>query len=109
MEFDTLKEKIIERIKEIYDPEIPVNIYELGLIYSIECEKKEDDSTFCLVTMTLTSAGCPVSETLYEKVADIEMKIEGEYDLVVLPKIVFDPPWTQEMMSDDAKLALGML
>ena len=108
MEFDVLKEKIIEKIRDIYDPEMSVNIYDLGLIYSIECEKKEDDSTFCLVTMTLTSAGCPVSETLYGQVADIEMQIEGEYNLEILPKIVFDPPWTQDMMSDEAKLELGM-
>jgi len=108
MEFDVLKEKIIEKIKLIYDPEMSVNIYDLGLIYSIDCEKKEDDSTFCRITMTFTSAGCPVSDELYGKVNDIEMQIEGEYDLVIEPNIVFDPPWSQDMMSDDAKLALGM-
>ena len=54
--------------------------------------------------MTLTSAGCPVSDTLYEKIADIEMQIEGEYDLVVLPKIVFDPPWTRDMISEDGQI-----
>lgn len=109
MQFDVLKEKIIENLKKIYDPEIPVNIYDLGLIYSIDCEKTKDGGTKCVVTMTLTSAGCPVSEDLYEQVCDVSYMIEGEEDLDVLPKLVFDPPWTQNMMSDDAKLALGML
>ena len=109
MKFDTLKEKIVEKLKNIYDPEMSVNIYDLGLIYSIECEKKEDDSTFCLITMTLTSAGCPISETLYSLVCNIEKQIDGEYNLVIETNIVFDPPWTRDMMSDDAKLALGML
>lgn len=109
MEFDALKEKIIEKLKEIYDPEIPVNIYDLGLIYSIDCEKKEESVTLCTVTMTLTSAGCPVSEVLYDQVCNISYIIDGEDNLDVVPKLVFDPPWTQSMMSDDAKLALGML
>ncbi|WP_415248990.1 iron-sulfur cluster assembly protein [Sulfurimonas sp.] len=109
MNFDILKEKIIEKLKDIYDPEIPVNIYDLGLIYSIDCEKKDDNSTSCIVSMTLTSAGCPVSEVLYDQVCNVSYIIDGEDDLDIIPKLVFDPPWTQDMMSDDAKLALGML
>ena len=108
MEFDPLKEKIIEKIKDIYDPEIPVNIYDLGLIYSIDCEEKEG-TTHCTVTMTLTSAACPVSETLYDQIYNIGYIIDGEENLKVVPKLVFDPPWTRDMMSDDAKLLLGML
>ena len=108
MEYDTLKEKIIEKIKDIYDPEIPVNIYDLGLIYSIECTDKED-YTRCIITMTLTSAACPVSEELYDKIEDIAYLVEGEGNLEVVPNLVFDPPWSRDMMSDDAKLLLGML
>ena len=108
MQYDELEEKIIEKIKDIYDPEIAVNIYDLGLIYSIEFEAK-GEQILCLITMTLTSAGCPVSETLYESICDIGYLIEGVDNLEVFPEIVFDPPWTRDMMSDDAKLALGML
>ena len=108
MKYDVLKEKIIEKIKEIYDPEIPVNLYDLGLIYSIDCVAKED-YTRCTVTMTLTSASCPVSESLYDQIEDIAYVIEGEGNLEVAPNLVFDPPWTKDMMSDEAKLSLGML
>ncbi|MDB2562354.1 iron-sulfur cluster assembly protein [Sulfurimonas sp.] len=109
MEFDTLKEKIIEKLKMIYDPEMSVNIYDLGLIYSIDCEKKEDASIDCIITMTLTSANCPVSGTLYDLVSNVGYCIEEVEDLETIPKLVFDPPWTQSMMSDEAKLTLGLL
>lgn len=105
---DALKERIIEELKKIYDPEIPVNIYELGLIYSIECAN-ESDGMKCVVTMTLTSVGCPVSETLVDQVRNIGYLIDDVSDLAVEPCLVFDPPWTQEKMSDEAKLQLGML
>ena len=108
MKYDALKEKIIEKIKEIYDPEIPVNLYDLGLIYSIDCIEKED-YTRCTVTMTLTSASCPVSENLYDQIEDIAYVVEGEGNLEVVPNLVFDPPWSKDMMSDEAKLSLGML
>ena len=105
---DTLKERIIDELKKIYDPEIPVNIYELGLIYDIDCAP-ESNGMKCVVTMTLTSVGCPVSESLVDQVRNIGYVIDDVADLVVEPYLVFDPPWTQEKMSDEAKLQLGML
>ena len=108
MKFDDLKERIVEELKKIYDPEIPVNIYELGLIYSIDCAD-EGGSIKCVVTMTLTSVGCPVSESLVDQVRNIGYVIDDVPDLVVEPYLVFDPPWTQDKMSDEAKLQLGML
>ena len=108
MKFDVLKAKIIDELKKIYDPEIPVNIYELGLIYEIECAEERGGIT-CIVTMTLTSAACPVSESLLDQVYNIGYLIEDFPDLKVQPYLVFDPPWSQEKMSDEAKLQLGML
>ncbi len=108
MKFDALKEKIVEEIKKIYDPEIPVNIYELGLIYGINCTE-ESEGVKCIVTMTLTSVGCPVSESLFDQVRNIGYLIDEYPDLVIEPYLVFDPPWTQDNMSDEARLQLGML
>ena len=98
-----LKNKIIEEIKKIYDPEIPVNIYELGLIYKIEFDeinKKAD------IEMTLTSPNCPVAESLPNNVKENVLKVEGinEVDL----KLVWNPPWTKDMMSEAAKLELSL-
>ena len=108
MKFDAIKTKIVDELKKIYDPEIPVNIYELGLIYKIECAEERSGIT-CIVTMTLTSASCPVSESLVDQVRNIGYVIDDVPDLVVEPYLVFDPPWSQEKMSDEAKLQLGML
>lgn len=108
MKFDAIKTKIVDELKKIYDPEIPVNIYELGLIYAIECAEERGGIT-CIVTMTLTSASCPVSESLVDQVENIGYLIDDVPDLVVEPYLVFDPPWSQEKMSDEAKLQLGML
>lgn len=108
MKYDDLKSKITEKLKEIYDPEIPVNIYDLGLIYGIDCAK-ESHGTKCVVTMTLTSATCPVSESILDQVRNIGHLIEDEPDLVIDANLVFDPPWNQEKMSEEAKLQLGML
>jgi len=108
MKFDALKEKITEELKKIYDPEIPVNIYDLGLIYSIDCAK-ESSGVKCVVTMTLTSVGCPVSEILIGQVRNIGSIIDEYPDLTVEPNLVFNPPWSQEKMSIEAKLQLGML
>ena len=108
MKFAPLKEKIIEKLKEIYDPEIPVNLYDLGLIYSINCAK-ETKGKKCVVTMTLTSAVCPMSESIVNQVKNISSLIEDEPDLNLDVNLVFDPPWSKESMSDEAKLHLGML
>ena len=97
-----LKEKIIEEIKKIYDPEIPVNIYELGLIYDIKVE----DKNTAKVKMTLTSPNCPVAESLPKEVKDGIMQVEG-IDNVDLD-IVWDPHWNQTMMSEAAKLELNL-
>tara|TARA_B100000965_G_scaffold403956_1_gene433425 strand:+ start:3955 stop:4257 length:303 start_codon:yes stop_codon:yes gene_type:complete len=97
-----LKEKIINEIKKIYDPEIPVNIYELGLIYKIEVieEKKVN------IDMTLTSPNCPVAESLPKMVKDNILKVAGVSDVEL--KLVWDPPWTKDKMSEAAKLELNL-
>ena len=97
-----IKEKIIAEIKKIYDPEIPVNIYELGLIYKIEVDEKNKVS----VEMTLTSPNCPVAESLPNSVKENILKIDviSKVDL----KLVWDPPWTKDKMSEAAKLELNL-
>jgi FeS assembly SUF system protein len=97
-----LKEKIVREIKKIYDPEIPVNIYELGLIYKIEIKEK----TKVLIDMTLTSPNCPVAESLPKMVKDNILKLD-EIDDVDL-KLVWSPPWTKDKMSEAAKLELNL-
>ena len=97
-----LKEKIIEEIKKIYDPEIPVNIYDLGLIYDVKVENKNTAK----VKMTLTSPNCPVAESLPKEVKDCIMQVE-EIENVDLD-LVWDPPWNQTMMSEAAKLELNL-
>ena len=98
-----LKNKIIEEIKKIYDPEIPVNIYELGLIYKIEFDEKNKKAD---IEMTLTSPNCPVAESLPNNVKENVLKVEGidEVDL----KLVWNPPCTKDMMSEAAKLELNL-
>ena len=98
-----LKNKIIEEIKKIYDPEIPVNIYELGLIYKIEFDEKNKKAD---IEMTLTSPNCPVAESLPNNVKENVLKVKGidEVDL----KLVWNPPWTKDMMSEAAKLELNL-
>ena len=97
-----LKDKIIVEIKKIYDPEIPVNIYELGLIYDIIVQK--DNSV--KIKMTLTTPNCPVAESLPKEVKDSVMEITGvkKVDL----DLVWDPPWDKSMMSEAAKLELNL-
>ena len=97
-----LKDKIIEEIKKIYDPEIPVNIYDLGLIYDVKVENKNTAK----VKMTLTSPNCPVAESLPKEVKDGIMQVEG-IDNVDLD-LVWDPPWNQTMMTEAAKLELNL-
>tara|TARA_Y100000768_G_C23805436_1_gene599260 strand:+ start:243 stop:545 length:303 start_codon:yes stop_codon:yes gene_type:complete len=97
-----LKDKIISEIKKIYDPEIPVNIYELGLIYKIEISDENKVS----VEMTLTSPNCPVAESLPNSVKENILNVAGvkKVDL----KLVWDPPWTKDKMSEAAKLELNL-
>ena len=97
-----LKEKVITEIKKIYDPEIPVNIYELGLIYKIEVieDKKVN------VDMTLTTPNCPVADSLPKLVKNNILKIDGVLDAEV--KLVWDPPWSKDKMSEAAKLELNL-
>ena len=97
-----LKEKIIKEIKKIYDPEIPVNIFELGLIYKIEVI----DNKKALIEMTLTSPNCPVAESLPNSVKENILKIDGVEDVEL--KLVWDPPWTKDKMSESAKLELNL-
>ena len=97
-----LKEKIISEIKKIYDPEIPVNIFELGLIYKIEVT----DNKRAIIEMTLTSPNCPVAESLPNSVKDNILKIDGIDDVDL--KLVWDPPWTKDKMSEAAKLELNL-
>ena len=97
-----IKNKVIEEIKKIYDPEIPVNIYELGLIYKIEV----DDKNKVKVDMTLTSPNCPVAESLPKEVKDNIMKVEGVSDVNL--NLVWEPPWDKEKMSEAAKLELNL-
>ena len=97
-----LRDQIIAEIKKIYDPEIPVNIYELGLIYDVKVENKNTAK----VKMTLTSPNCPVAESLPKEVKDSIMQVEG-IDKVDLD-LVWDPPWSKDMMSEAAKLELNL-
>ena len=96
-----LKEKVISEIKKIYDPEIPVNIYELGLIYDISIKDKDVN-----VKMTLTSPNCPVAESLPNSVKENILNIDEINDVDL--KLVWDPSWTQDKMSEAAKLELNL-
>ena len=97
-----IKEKIINEIRKIYDPELPVNIYELGLIYDIKVVGKKAE-----IKMTLTTPNCPVAESLplevKNKIADIDGVKSAEVEMT------FDPPWNRDLMSEEAKLELGFL
>jgi len=97
-----LKEKIVSEIKKIYDPEIPVNIYELGLIYKIEIKEAKKVN----IDMTLTSPNCPVAESLPRMVKDNILKLDGVDDVNL--NLVWDPPWTKDKMSEAAKLELNL-
>ena len=97
-----LKKKVIEEIKKIFDPEIPVNIYELGLIYKIEVDEKNKVN----VDMTLTSPNCPVAESLPNQVKDNIMKVEGVSDVNL--NLVWEPPWDKDKMSEAAKVELNL-
>lgn len=97
------KEAIIEALRKVFDPEIPVNIYDLGLIYEINIS----DESKVHVLMTLTSPNCPVAETLPVEVRDKTLSVDGVREADV--ELTFEPPWDQEMLSEEAKLELGLL
>jgi FeS assembly SUF system protein len=97
-----LKKKIILEIKKIYDPEIPVNIYELGLIYNIGIDEKNKVN----IDMTLTSPNCPVAESLPNSVKERVLKVDGVSDVDL--NLVWDPPWDKDKMSEAAKLELNL-
>lgn len=100
---NSLGDKIVRVLKTIYDPEIPVDIYELGLIYDVFVNEDSDVK----ILMTLTTPNCPVAETLP---MEVEEKIKSIDDVKSAEvEITFDPPWTQDLMSEEAKLELGML
>jgi len=98
-----LKDQIIDALKTVYDPEIPVNIYDLGLIYGIELS----DDAMVDIEMTLTAPGCPVAQTFPGTVEEVVRSVPGVQGAHV--ELVWDPPWTQDMMSEEARLELGFM
>ena len=100
---EQMEPDIVDALRTVYDPEIPVNIYDLGLIYGFEI----DDSFFVDVKMTLTAPGCPVAETFPGIVENAVKGVAGVSDARV--ELVFDPPWTMDYMSEEAKLELGLI
>ena len=98
---NTLKDSIIEALGTVYDPEIPVSIWELGLVYNIDIDEKNN----VLITMTLTTPNCPEAETIPDRVAEAVSKCENVGDVRV--EIVWEPTWTQDNMSEAARLELG--
>jgi FeS assembly SUF system protein len=98
-----LEEQIVKMLKTVYDPEIPVNIYDLGLIYGVDVDDKKNVT----LTMTLTAPGCPLADFIVE---DVKMKIESIKEInTVEVKLVFEPEWHKDLMSEEAKLELGFL
>ena len=97
------KDKVIDALKEVFDPEIPVNIYDLGLIYTIELDEKNNVNIY----MTLTAAGCPVADEMPGWVADAIKTIEEIKKIHV--EMVWEPMWGMDMMSDEARLELGFM
>lgn len=103
-----LQNRIVDALREIYDPEIPVNIYDLGLIYDVRIrEEAALNETLVEVDMTLTAPGCPVAQTFPGVVENAVREVDGVTDAMV--DLVWEPPWHQGLISDEAKLALGLL
>jgi FeS assembly SUF system protein len=98
---DTRIDLIIERLKDVFDPEIPVNIYDLGLIYNVDV----DEANKANIIMTLTSPGCPVADMLVEDVRQAALAVENVVEVDV--ELTFDPAWDKSMMSEEARLELG--
>ncbi len=100
---EALKDEVIGQLRTVYDPEIPVNIYELGLVYEVNINDDHDVD----IVMTLTAPNCPVADSLPAEVHDRIATIDGVKHVNV--ELTFDPPWDQDMLSDEAKLELGLL
>jgi metal-sulfur cluster biosynthetic enzyme len=98
--FEEVREKIIENLKNVFDPEIPVNVYDLGLIYEINFEEKENN-LYCVIYMTLTSPACPVAGTIMEQVKLVSLAVDEVYEAKV--HITFSPRWTNDMVSEEGK------
>lgn len=99
---ETLTDRVVAALRQVYDPEIPVNIYDLGLVYRLEI----NGDGVAEVDMTLTAPGCPVAQTFPGTVREAVMRVAGITDARV--ELVWDPPWTQDRMSDEVKLELGL-
>ena len=99
-----IRDRIVHAIKQVYDPEIPVDIFELGLIYNIDIDEPAKKAT---VKMTLTTPNCPEAQSIPQYVKQMVERVEGIDEATV--EIVWDPPWNKELMSDAAKLQLGMM
>jgi FeS assembly SUF system protein len=99
----SLEAEIVNVLKNVYDPEIPVNIYDLGLVYDIDT----DEQNKVVITMTLTAPNCPVADILPNEIKEKVSALPGVSDVEI--NLVFDPPWNQSMMSEEALLELGML
>ncbi len=98
-----IESELVDQLKTVFDPEIPVNVYELGLIYDVEVS----DARHVTITMTLTAPNCPMADEVVEEVREAVMNVDGVTGAEVL--LVFDPPWSQERMSEEAKLELGFM
>ena len=99
-----IENKVIEHLKKVYDPEIPANVFDLGLIYNIEFIQKEN-YLYCMITMTLTSPTCPVADSLLEQVKYVTLAVDEIDEAMV--RLVFSPPWDPSMMSEDAREIMG--
>lgn len=98
---DTRIDQIIEKLKEVYDPEIPVNVYDLGLIYNVDVDENDTAN----IIMTLTAPGCPVADIMMDDVTEAAKSVEGIKKANV--NLTFEPPWDKSMMSEEARLELG--
>jgi len=103
IDFLQMETRIVEVLKSIYDPEIPVNIYDLGLIYDVHV----DDHNSVTITMTLTAPNCPIADDILLSVKESVEAIDGVKNVTI--NLVFDPPWSKDMMSEEALLELGFL
>ncbi len=103
-DFLQLETRIIEALKTVYDPEIPVNVYDLGLIYEINVDKERHKVR---LVVTLTAPNCPVADSLVQEMHDCVAAIDGVEDVEV--NLTFDPPWTRDMLSEEAMLELGLM